>query len=276
MYFISVIIATLPLWMLTLGPTFFHDPIVIPFVNIITSLALFVGALFVGVIIKYVRPKVAKIICNYHKGFSIIYVLYIFTLGTYVNLYAFGYLKEVSILVSGMLLPWIGTLVSGAIAAILRQSWKHIKTIAIETAIQNAAISLVLLHKCFDEPEADISSVMPIASFLFTPIPLLLAVAVKYYKEDRCCWQTPLTYDNTGETKNITKTLDMEMTEIGMFNPVSSDEKENRISIIPDISTKVAPLTSNLNFPSDCEAEHIYFTGDEVTMSSSFPVEPDL
>ncbi len=297
------------MWMLTLGPTFFHDPIVIPFVNIMTSLGLFVGALFVGVIIKYFLPKVAKFICKYHKGFSIIYVLYITTVGVYVNLYAFEYLKHVKILLSGMLLPWTGTFISGVLAFFCRQSWARVKTIAIETAMQNAAISLILLDRCFDEPEADISSVMPIAALLFTPLPLLVAVGVKYYREDRCFWQKPSTYDITKDEKDTPDTVDMEMTENGISNPLPPEVIENGISVVnvmpvkaslgfpPDYEDKPRALTadsdtmassfhaesnftpsfhSNSNFPDDYEEEPVEFTDDKVTLAASFPPESNF
>ena len=158
----------------------FDGDLTIPFDDLFLSLGIFVAALIVGIAMGRWTPRAAEIVNKLHKGFSIIYVLYICILGSYVNLYAFEFLADISVLFSGMMLPWIGTLISGVVAYLFRQPWNRVKTIAIETAIQNAAISLVLLDRCFEEPTADIASVMPIASFLFTPIPLIIAVAVKF------------------------------------------------------------------------------------------------
>ena len=79
----------------------------------------------------------------------------------------------------GFLLPWTGTIVSGLVAFIFRQPFKRVKTISIETSYQNAAIALLVLKNTLVQPEADLTSVMPVTCVIATPIPFLLALAVK-------------------------------------------------------------------------------------------------
>ena len=56
----------LPLWLYTLGETLPVDDEVgrvkIPFVNILRTLAMLLGPLCVGVVVRYKLPKVSKII----------------------------------------------------------------------------------------------------------------------------------------------------------------------------------------------------------------------
>ena len=81
------------------------------------------------------------------------------------------------VLLSAALMPYLGFILGGLVALILRQPRDRILTIAIETGIQNTGIAIILLLLSLPHPESDLSIVAPIASALFTPLPLWVAIA---------------------------------------------------------------------------------------------------
>ena len=76
-------------------------------------------------------------------------------------------------------MPWSGIIISGLVAFAFRLSWEKIKTIMIETSLQNSAIALLVLRQSLPQPEADLTSVVPIACLLFAPLPFIIAFIVK-------------------------------------------------------------------------------------------------
>ncbi|ELU01824.1 hypothetical protein CAPTEDRAFT_204666, partial [Capitella teleta] len=62
----------------------------------------------------------------------------------------------------------------------------RILTIAIETAIQNTGLPIILMKLSLSQPEADLSAVSPVAIACFMPIPLWIAFSVMEIRK-RCC-----------------------------------------------------------------------------------------
>uniref|UniRef100_A0A914V510 Uncharacterized protein n=1 Tax=Plectus sambesii TaxID=2011161 RepID=A0A914V510_9BILA len=63
------------------------------------------------------------------------------------------------------------------------QSPQNVTAIAVETGIQNTGIAIMLLLFSFDQPDADISAVVPVIVAIFTPAPLLLGVGVHHFSK---------------------------------------------------------------------------------------------
>lgn len=59
-------------------------------------------------------------------------------------------------------------------AILLRQNRKDALTIAIEAGIQNTGISIFLLRFSLPQPQADLTTVMPVSVAIMTPIPLII------------------------------------------------------------------------------------------------------
>ncbi|MCP9257790.1 hypothetical protein DINM_001042 [Dirofilaria immitis] len=129
----------MPLWMWLLGYHFldgFHPETVIkvPYIKIIVSLITMIGPLLFGLTISYFKPtlrfRARQPFCS--KNFS------------------------------GLLLPWCGFAIGCFTSVILRQPPENVTSIAIETGIQNTGLAIMLLKFSFPDPDADISSVIPI------------------------------------------------------------------------------------------------------------------
>lgn len=74
---------------------------------------------------------------------------------------------------AGLALPWLGYILAWGAAKALRRNSVDSLTIAIETGIQNTGISIFLLRFSLPQPEADLTTVIPVSVALLTPIPLL-------------------------------------------------------------------------------------------------------
>lgn len=83
------------------------------------------------------------------------------------------------ILIGSCILPWLGYVIGWLIATVLRQPPKDAITIAIETGIQNIGIAIFMLNFTLPQPQADMTSAVPMANSMVTPLPLLLIYFLK-------------------------------------------------------------------------------------------------
>lgn len=189
MTFISTVLslAMIPMWLYTLGIHVIYNTnsITIPFVNIITSLLGLLLPVAIGVLIQKKKPRLAKKILLAVKPVTVIFVILVFTVGVYANLYIFKLLTPL-VLLTGALIPYCGFAFGAFVAFIARQPKGRIMTIAIETGIQNSGIAIVLLQLSLPPPDSDIGVVGPIICTIFTPIPMAIAI-VSYEIYKRCC-----------------------------------------------------------------------------------------
>lgn len=176
----------LPLWVYTLGVTFVHQgtQLNVPFTQIASALAVIIIPLFLGLLIKFKFERVAKITVKIIKPVSIIAVIILISIGMYTNRHIF-FLFSPKIVFAGCLLPYIGYTLGGFAAFLSRQSWTRIKTIAIETGLQNTGIAIVLLMYSFPSPDGELAAVAAIASALMTPLPLF-AITIPYLIYNKC------------------------------------------------------------------------------------------
>ncbi|XP_046543689.1 ileal sodium/bile acid cotransporter-like [Haliotis rubra] len=172
-----------PLWMFTLGQQFHDDKmqINIPYANIIQTLASVILPIFVGIIIKYKFQKVAAVIVKVLKPVTLITIVILLTFGIYANLFIFRLFKP-STFLAGCLLPYCGYIIGGLVGLMFRQPWYRVKTIAIETGIQNVMVAYLMLQLALPPPDGDLAAVGPLASAVMTPLPLfVLAIGYTIY-----------------------------------------------------------------------------------------------
>ncbi|ESO95070.1 hypothetical protein LOTGIDRAFT_94557, partial [Lottia gigantea] len=167
----------IPLWLFTVGQKVIYKGTTmnIPFSNIFISLTGLLVPVVIGIIIQKKKPSWAKKLVKLVKPIIVIFLLFVFTVGVYANLYIFDLLDPM-ILLAGALIPYGGFFLGFLIAFVARQPKKNIITIAIETGIQNTGIPIVLLKNSLGPPESDMSIVGPVASAIFTPLPLVFVL----------------------------------------------------------------------------------------------------
>ncbi|KAH9499719.1 hypothetical protein Btru_077657 [Bulinus truncatus] len=178
----------LPMWLFTLGRVVYDTADVrIPFENIFLSLLGIIIPAVIGLFLQRKFPKVAKFCVDAVKYIVITMVVFIMTVGIYANVYVF-FLLSGEVLLAAALLPYLGFLLGGLVAFIFRLGKVNIITIAVETGIQNTGIPIVLLRLSLMGPDKDTSIVAPVASAMFTPLPLVIGVIyvqTKLYLEKR-------------------------------------------------------------------------------------------
>lgn len=168
------------MWLYSLGINYIYKEaksVKIPYENIITSLLGLLIPVGIGILIQKKKPSWAKKFVKCVPYITALFLLFVFTVGVYANLYIFSLLKP-AVLLSGALGPYLGFAFGALVAFVARQSAKNILTIAIETGIQNTGIAIVLLKVSLPPPDSDISITPPITSAIFTPIPMVIAIII--------------------------------------------------------------------------------------------------
>lgn len=168
----------MPLWLYTLGSHLMRTNTQVPFGNIVTTLLVLMIPLVVGIIMKKKLPKVTDFVVKVLKPVTVICIIILLSVGIYSNLYIFK-LFEPKIILAGCLLPYIGYVMGGLLATIVRLPWGRIKTVAIETGMQNTGIAMIIMMYSFPPPDGYIAAVAPIASAVMTPLPLFV-ITVPY------------------------------------------------------------------------------------------------
>jgi len=170
----------MPLWILTLGASIMREAnLGIPYRNIATFAVALIVPLAIGIVIQRTLPRAAKFLVRILKPFALFLIIYIVVFAVYTNLFLFQ-LFSWQIVVSGLLLPWLGYLLGGGLAWVCRQDPRDILAIAIETGVQNTGLAILALRLSLPAPESDLTTVLPVAVAIMTPvIPLLILIFQK-------------------------------------------------------------------------------------------------
>ncbi|XP_067944681.1 ileal sodium/bile acid cotransporter-like [Watersipora subatra] len=85
---------------------------------------------------------------------------------------------------SSILLPVGGLSFGGLLAWICRFKWKLIKTIALETAMQNVTVCVLVVQSVATQPDYDLAIVLPLITNHMTCWPMLV-IAFAYLVRER-------------------------------------------------------------------------------------------
>ncbi|XP_073833245.1 ileal sodium/bile acid cotransporter-like [Musca autumnalis] len=162
----------MPLWIFTLGHLIFaRGNMAIRYRNIATYAIALVVPLAIGLGIQKCSQRLTRILVRFLKPISTCLILFIIIFAIVTNLYMFK-LFSWQIILAGLLLPWLGYIFAWFLAKTLKQNPSDALTIAIETGIQNTGIAIFLLRS-LPQPQADLTTVVPVAVAIMTPFPLL-------------------------------------------------------------------------------------------------------
>ncbi|XP_019873560.1 ileal sodium/bile acid cotransporter-like isoform X2 [Aethina tumida] len=169
----------MPLWIFTLGRLIFDKGnVAVPYSQISTYAIGLVVPLAIGYLIQRYLKRLSRFLARILKCFSSILILFIIIFAIITNLYLFK-LFSWQIVVAGMGLPYLGYLLAYIMAKVLKQSQPDCLAIAIEAGIQNTGIAIFLLRFSLPQPEADLTTVAPVAVAIMTPFPLLFMYIYK-------------------------------------------------------------------------------------------------
>ncbi|XP_075220327.1 ileal sodium/bile acid cotransporter-like isoform X2 [Lycorma delicatula] len=164
----------MPLWVFTLGRVIFaKGNLVVPYSSIGRSAISLVVPLAIGAALQVYCPRFTKLMVKILKPFSALLLIFIITFASITNLYLFK-LFTWEIAVAGLGLPLCGYIIGGTIARLCKQVPEDVLAISIETGIQNTGVAIFMLRYSLGQPEADITTVAPVAVAMMTPAPLLL------------------------------------------------------------------------------------------------------
>ncbi|KAI5720213.1 hypothetical protein M8J77_003449 [Diaphorina citri] len=176
----------IPLWAFSLGRIIFAEGhMVIPYRNITTFAIALVIPLAIGYAIQRKLPRLSHLMVRILKPFSGSLIVFIVIFAVYTNLYLFK-LFTWKIVLAGAGLPWFGYMFGYLLARLTRQSPADTLAISVETGIQNTGIAIFMLRFSLGQPEADMTTVVPVAVALMTPLPLL-AYYIYYKYQARIC-----------------------------------------------------------------------------------------
>jgi len=120
------------------------------------------------------------------------------------------------LMLAGALLPYLGIILGGTFAFLCRQDSIRLRTIALETGLQNTGIAILLMRLTLPKPESDIASVTAIVCAIFTPIPLMIGYVIyeiynrKMKKNEKEIDEDYLKEDTTVASAVSTVSLDKE------------------------------------------------------------------
>jgi predicted Na+-dependent transporter len=233
--------ALIPAWIYGVGINviYRHIEISIPFTNIITSLIGLIIPVAIGILIQMKKPTWAKFIEKCVRPITVVFVILVFTIGVYANLYVFKLLKPLTLL-AGALIPYCGFGFGALVAFLTRHDRQRILTIAIETGIQNTGVSIVMLQLSLPAPDSDIGIVAPIVCSIFTPIPMAIAI-ISYEIKKRCFTKKePTSSTNNGKLDGLDCAKTGEKSEIkGLsYQPVSEKGSDSETEAAQDFKKK--------------------------------------
>ncbi|XP_023169240.1 uncharacterized protein LOC111598289 [Drosophila hydei] len=165
--------ATMPLWVFTLGQLIFERAgMVLPYGKIASYCAALIVPLLIGLAIQRWLPRLTQVLVRLLKPISACLILFIVIFAIITNFYLFQ-LFSWQIALAGLALPGLGYAVAWLAAKLLNQSASDSLTIAIETGIQNTGIAIFFLRTTLEQPQADLTTVVPVSVAIMTPLPLL-------------------------------------------------------------------------------------------------------
>jgi len=187
--------------MLTLytGPYLTGSDLVMPFTQLVGSLFMLILPTALGMWIRWRWVKLAKIMEKIIVPFTLLTVLFIFTVGIYINVFIF-ILMTPAMFAAGFIIAIAGYIFGAGLAKLFRLNMGQITAVAIETSFQNGSIAFILLKISLEEPYGELAAVAPVAQLMVTGLPLwILFFSLKIYQ--RWCRKKPK-LDNTEVDNN--------------------------------------------------------------------------
>merc|ERR1711974_249406 len=153
-------------WIWFLGSPLVDTTLPIPYTQLVIALVSFALPVGLGILIRRKWPeKSLRVKAKIGRPLWLLMVLIIVVAGIAMNLFFF-YLVTWRHLVAGACLGFLGYTFGATAAILTRMSRPQVIAVAIETAIQNGGIGVVVLDLTFPSPYSDMA-LLPILAFFF-------------------------------------------------------------------------------------------------------------
>lgn len=175
----------MPAWLFSLGQVVFRNAnIVVPYARIASFVVGLIVPMAIGLGMQRWTPKLSAFMVRILKPLSTSLLLFIIIFAIVTNLYIFS-LFTWQIIAAGVGLPWLGYGFGYALARGLRQQHPDALAISIETGVQNTGIAIFLLRYALPQPQADLTTVVPVSVAIMTPIPM---TCIYIYQKLKACY----------------------------------------------------------------------------------------
>ncbi|CAI6371345.1 unnamed protein product [Macrosiphum euphorbiae] len=169
----------IPFWIIFLGKRIFSvGEMPVPYSRIGFSIVALIIPLCIGYCIQRFMPRVSRVMTRILKPMSSCLIIFIIIFATVTNLYLFKIFSW-KIILAGAVIPWTGYLIGLLTSIVARLPTPDIISMTVESGIQNTGIAIFMLKFSLGQPAADITTVLPVAVALMTPIPLLICFIIK-------------------------------------------------------------------------------------------------
>ncbi|XP_022121017.2 ileal sodium/bile acid cotransporter isoform X3 [Pieris rapae] len=214
--------AFMPAWLFSLGQVVFGNAnILVPYQQIAYFVVCLIVPLAIGLAMQRFTPRIAAFMVRILKAFSTTLLLFIIVFAIITNLYIFE-LFTWQIIVAGMGIPWLGYVAGYLVAIACKQSHPDALAISIETGIQNTGIAIFLLRYALPQPEADLTTVVPVSVAIMTPIPMTM---IYIYQKIKGCLGVTDEEMSTRKSSKISRQYQTEQAPASM-EPLMSLNKE--------------------------------------------------
>ncbi|XP_065209853.1 ileal sodium/bile acid cotransporter-like [Planococcus citri] len=216
---------TIPLWTFTLGRVIFDKgAMVVPYRQIAIYAVSLLPPLIIGLVLQSRCPKFSQLMVRILKPFSSCLILFIIIFASVTNFYLFK-LFTWQILLAGLCLPLLGYVLAWCVSVYFGRCYEDCLALSIETGVQNTGIAIFMLRFSLGQPEADLTTVVPVAVALMTPLPIMFLYLIsKFGRRDKKCDQT----------KNATDATD---TAAAVQTNYPAEDRVSAISLINDAPT---------------------------------------
>ena len=151
----------------------------IPYGKLMLWLSCAFVCYILGLGLRKKSEKVADAILNWlTKPFLLFASILFVSLGLYINFFMFLVL-DIPSLIGMALYPCLAYSLGYFLPCAIRQEQRFVRCIAIESAIPNCILALVVVQYTLPQPASDICTIAPIFVLIFSPTPFILEYLFK-------------------------------------------------------------------------------------------------
>ena len=200
-----------------------------------------------GAVLAHLRPSCSEALLNWLlKPLLLLFSLLFVTIGVYINIYVF-HLPDIRIPIAAGLLPMMAFCTGSLAGYLTRREEIFVKVISTETTILNCLAVLTMIRFSLPQPQADLTSALPIWVLVMTPFPFFSTFIFQKLRErirKRCAKRKERKYRHfsiASSLLNVTNVTNLSASITPKMNS-PNDEIDDNSKLIDMIDEKVTVL----------------------------------